>query len=530
MAINIPIVTDFNSKGLQDARNAFDNFRTKVNEADGAMGKMKAGFSAATDFVKANAAAMASAAGAAIAGFAIKAVTDFQDLALEVDKFSNVTRVAAEDASRWIEVAGDFGIEATSVQDAINKMNKSLASSRDEYEKLGIEIVRTKDGTIDANETFINTVDAIGKIRDPAERARVATELLGKGWTQVSELVEMGATSLRQALDGVADAKLIDEAEIQKAKDFRAAQDALRDAFESVAIAIGSELVPMITKLLESVTPVAESAGFLSRAWKVGFGAMTGNVELLQDGLTGGNGLDDSINDVTMSFWEQQQEMYRTRYEGLKLTEQISSLDDAIAELKGEIDERQAWRNLQEDIERAGEAAITAFKEQTPEALRASEEAIDNARLAAAEYITELDDIPDEMKTEIIADLDDANVAEIESILANLTRRRTVEVLVRSRPSEVGSGGREQGTAPPGFETVNTPFGSFTRPTDGSGDWRFASERSAMNLMGPANAGGTSVVVNVAGSVTTQNDLVESVRKGLVNAQRNGSGLVYTNF
>ena len=38
-----------------------------------------------------------------------------------------------------------------------------------------------------------------------------------------------------------------------------------------------------------------------------------------------------------------------------------------------------------------------------------------------------------------------------------------------------------------------------------------------------------SVNVNVQGSVVTEMDLIESVRKGLVNAQRNGSGLVYKN-
>jgi hypothetical protein len=43
-------------------------------------------------------------------------------------------------------------------------------------------------------------------------------------------------------------------------------------------------------------------------------------------------------------------------------------------------------------------------------------------------------------------------------------------------------------------------------------------------------AAGPNVVVNVAGSVTTENDLIEGIRKGLVNAQRNGSGLVYSNF
>lgn len=501
MAINIPIVTEFNSKGLQDAGNAFNNFRTKISEADGTMGKMKAGFGAAADTIKANAASIATAAGGAIATFAIKAIGDFQDLALEVDKFSNVTRIAAEESSRWIEVAGDLGIEAGAVQTAINKMNQSLASSRDEYDKLGIEIARTKDGTIDANETFIRTVDAIGKIKDPAARAAAATKLLGKSWTEVSELVEMGAGSLRSALESVSGAKLIDEAEIQRAKDFRAAQDALKDAFESVAIAVGQELVPMITDLLESLAPLAEKAGWLSRAWKVGFGAMTGNVKMLQDGLTGGDSLDTSINEVTASFWGQQEQMYRTRYEALKLTDQISGLDDAYAELKGNIDERAAWRNLQDDIARAGEAAMTAFKEKTPEALRASEEALDRTRLAAAEYIMKLDGIPENKRTEIIANLDQASLADIERQLAYLARPRVAGIIVGpgETPSEV-RGRQAMSLSSPGTFGIT-----------------------------PTSTSGANVTINVAGSVTTEADLVESVRKGLVNAQRNGYGLVYSN-
>ena len=42
--------------------------------------------------------------------------------------------------------------------------------------------------------------------------------------------------------------------------------------------------------------------------------------------------------------------------------------------------------------------------------------------------------------------------------------------------------------------------------------------------------GGQTITINVAGSVTSERDLVESIRKGLVNAQRNGSGLVYSNY
>jgi hypothetical protein len=38
-----------------------------------------------------------------------------------------------------------------------------------------------------------------------------------------------------------------------------------------------------------------------------------------------------------------------------------------------------------------------------------------------------------------------------------------------------------------------------------------------------------NITVNIMGSVQTENDLVESIRKGLVNAQRSGKGLVYSN-
>jgi hypothetical protein len=525
VAINIPIISEFDSKGLQSAQNAFNNFRTKVNEADGAMGKMKAGFGAATDYMRANAGMLAATAGTALATFAVKAVKDFQDLALQVDKFSNVTRVAAQESSRWIEVAGDLGIETTAVEGAINKMNRALSTSRDDFAELGIEIARTNDGTIDANETFIRTLDALGRMKDPAARAAAATKLLGKSWSEVSELVEMGAGSLREALASVGEAKLIDEAEIQKAKDFREAQDRLKDAFESVAIAIGTELVPMMTDLINSIAPLAEKAGWLSRAWKVGFGAMTGNVKMLQDGMTGGaSNLDQSVNEVTMSFWEQQQQMYRLRYEALKLTDQFSALDEVLAELKGEVDERQAWRNLQDDIQRAGQLALEAFMERTPEALRASESALDSARLAAAEYILKLDDIPEEQKTQIIADLDDANLDEIEQTLDNLARDRRVTITARVRAPEVGSGGREQGAPPAGTvgNIVDTPFGRFRDLGGGAFE--------PVNLgSSTRSAQATNVTVNVAGSVTSERDLVESVRKGLVDAQRSGYNLVYSN-
>ena len=146
MAITIPIVSEFADKGIVAAQAAFANFKNRVAEADGGLNKLKAGAGAAFDSIKANAGAMALGAGAAIAGFALKAIGDFQRLALEVDKFSNSSGLAAEEASRWVEVAGDVGVESNTLITAFNRLNRAAGDNSAAFADLGVEIARTASG------------------------------------------------------------------------------------------------------------------------------------------------------------------------------------------------------------------------------------------------------------------------------------------------------------------------------------------------------------------------------------------------
>lgn len=534
MAITIPILSEFSDKGITAAQAAFNNFKSKVGEAEGAMGKFKAGSGAALDAVKANAGMFAAAAGTAIAGFALKAIGDFQNLALEVDKFSDVTGLAAEEASKWVEVAGDMGIEAGTVEGAINRMNREIGKGTEKFEELGIEIVRTSDGAVDVNETFLNTIDALKKIQDPAQRAKVAAELLGKGWTGMAELVQAGAGTLRSALDDVSEAKIIDEAEIQKAKDLREAQDRLKDALENVTLQIGEALVPALVNATEAAAPFLELLGPMARAafdgadGQASYAEQIGesNVQMrifkevagLFNTILGRNTEETEDNaEVTQQMKDAWKGGYRAMIDAKGAAEQLNTaltdVDEALSILKGNVDERQAWRNLQDDIDQAGEAALRAFMEKTPQALRASEDALDDARLAAGNYIREIDGVPTDVKTQFIAALDQANIQQIKAILDSIAYAREVTYLptlppgVGGGPSEIGSGGRPIGVAPlPAIPGIKIPIG-------GRGG---IGQMSAINL-------------TVMGSVISENDLIETVRKGLVNAQRNGSGLVYSN-
>ncbi len=225
---SIPIVSEFINTGIKQAERAFVDIRKQVAQAEGTMGKFKAAGKGVFDAVGANAASFAAAAGGALVTFAAQGVTAFQDLALSADKFAGATGLAVEEASRLMEVTGDLGIEAGTVETAIGKMNQNLGKSPDLFEELGVQVEYAKDGTVDANETFLNVIDRLNKIKDPAEKARVATQLLGKGWRDMSNLIALGSDDLRKSLASVSDAKTISPQEAEKARKFRDNMDNLR--------------------------------------------------------------------------------------------------------------------------------------------------------------------------------------------------------------------------------------------------------------------------------------------------------------
>ena len=249
MAINLPIVTQFSDKGLKAAKAAFANFKTDVGNATGAMGKFKAGSNAALGAVKANAGAFALAAGTAITGFAVKAIGEFQTLALESGKFAAATGLSVQEASRWKEVGGDIGIGADSIQTALGKMNKTLGTSPELFAKLGVDVVKTDSGLTDVNGTFLAVIDRLKKIKDPAERARVAAQLLGKGWQEMARFINMGSYELEKSLASVGDAQVITPEELKKAEQFRDTVDELGDKWQAFVINAGGFAVTTLNFL-----------------------------------------------------------------------------------------------------------------------------------------------------------------------------------------------------------------------------------------------------------------------------------------
>ena len=583
MAINIPIVSEFNAKGLQDAQNAFKNFRTKINEAEGSMGKFKAGATAALDTVKANAGQFAAAAGAAIATFALDAINDFQDLAIAAGKFADATGIAVEDASALIEVAGDLGIESDSVRNAIGKMNTAISKGADEFEALGIEIARNDQGLIDSNETFIRTVDALNNIKDGADRSRTATEIFGKGWKDMSEIIAGGAPALRAAIESVSDAKIIDEKELERARELRAAQDALKDAFEDVSLAIGSALLPALTYLLETAEkfgnllftgPVAKGLDLLGQgariavdslnpldsimsgiervsddtasAWERGYGAL----QTIGGVLPGVNTALDTLGGWLFGTKEKTKQVYdateilndkwaksytaagKLRYAGLRLSDAMRTLDDdangLIDTFDGLLDQferDEAIDNLKDSFEEYTTAVFKGLAEQTPQAVNEANDAMRGLVREMADVAKQAK-LTSEEQVKIVALLEkgqyDLAYQELMRQLAEVPRQIPIEFIGEVRGIPVPAGQTPSETVGAGSGAALNPV--FGKPPKLPAPGTFAPIPTIGAYSAPM-----AVNVNVQGSVITELELVESIRKGLVNAQRSGKQLVYSN-
>jgi hypothetical protein len=429
------------------------------------------------------------AGGVAAAGaVAIMAANKFSQMGVQVGKFSDATGVATTTASRWLEVAGDIGISGDSLTGVFNKLNKSIDPKV--FKELGVEIARTSAGNVDASETFLNVIDRLNGMTDPAERAQAASKLLGKGWTEVAELINMSADDIRTNLKAVGDEKVFDQAEVRQSRDYRAAMDNLNDAFEEIVITIGKEFGPAIgtaadalaflvrqsKNAWQALTPfnegdpfgqqpmrdAAQAARDMGQAFFTTQVAVENNITSfdqifmdLEDGKY-------TIDDITKSIASYQQYAAEAlketagfgdaaaasqRYLGL-LAQNTRESADAATDLSGgarlareqlkllqdQIDGRKSFINLQQQL-RDNATKIADLKTEYESGKISAEDyylGVADAALesqgAVADYVAELDSISEEKKVELLAAFDPAAPAATINAIQNYADTHAIQL------------------------------------------------------------------------------------------------------
>lgn len=280
MANKITVLLDFVTGKAQQG---IKGFRQSVNEAEGAVGKFRAGWSSAMATVQANAGNLALVAGSALIAFGAKAVSAFQSAALEAGKFADATGLTNEAASRLLEVAGDIGVSVGTVESAVAKMNQAIGTGGPLIDELGLSLQTTSDGAADVNATFLDTINRINAIEDPTRRGAAAAKVFGRNYKEAAELIGLSADELRAKLEGVADAQVFDDEDVTQARELREELDSVSDSAGRVSRAFAEALVPILADAAGTVNNLIDSYDRLKA--KIPDAASGGPVGTLVGGL-----------------------------------------------------------------------------------------------------------------------------------------------------------------------------------------------------------------------------------------------------
>ena len=98
-------------------------------------------------------------------------------------------------------------------------------------------------------------------------------------------------------------------------------------------------------------------------------------------------------------------------------------LEEAYKQLTGQLSDEEAWYSLQENL-------VQFRKDMDDSTLSANEKRLKMVQLKQdlIEYASEVGNIPAEKQTEILAMIEEGNLAAAEQALANLTRPRNVPI------------------------------------------------------------------------------------------------------
>jgi hypothetical protein len=129
----------------------------------------------------------------AVIGFA----KDIVDTAGNINDLSQAMGVSTDAVQDFKSVAEQSGATIDDVGAAINKLNVEAGNGAAGFEKLHLNLAEIQ--ALSPEDRFRAVADALQEIKDPAERAAIGQELLGKGYKNLAASIDQGIGSTRDA-------------------------------------------------------------------------------------------------------------------------------------------------------------------------------------------------------------------------------------------------------------------------------------------------------------------------------------------
>lgn len=214
-------------------------------------------------------AGVAIGVGAAMWGAASKGA----DYADRLDDLSRTTGMSTDALQELRYISGSVGADFDGIATAAEMLTKNIGimspTTKKALEDLGVSVVDTAGKVRPTADIFRDVVDALGKIEDPTQRAAAASELFGRQYKPVLELVGTSKEKWDDLAKAAHDAGVvIGEEDVKAAASFKEEQNKVNMALETFWNTLGLAVMPLLRELpglLNEVKPAIEAIAWVLR-------------------------------------------------------------------------------------------------------------------------------------------------------------------------------------------------------------------------------------------------------------------------
>lgn len=145
-----------------------------------------------------------------------------------------------------------------SLKETTNKMQEAAAGTgdaHDAYQRLGVEITNADDSLRSAQDVFYDTIDALGDMKNQAERDALAMDLMSESAQELNPLIDLGGEKMRAYAQEAHDmGYVLDNDALKSLQGVDDAYSRLQNTQEGVKNQLAAEFAPYLEEFYGDVT------------------------------------------------------------------------------------------------------------------------------------------------------------------------------------------------------------------------------------------------------------------------------------
>ena len=223
------------------------------------------------------------AVGAVVTGGAMfgKLVEDSAKATDETRKLSLMLGITLEKASALRTALGMIGMGADEYTSAVAKMTMKLRDNEERFNDLGIATRGSNKELLSGEEVMQNSLKALLQYKEGTDRNLASTEIFGKGWAEVVNLMRLTPAVMEAARQKVEELQTtVGPDGAARALQYKLAMNDVKEMFEAIANRVGQAMMPVLTQLAEWFASIGPAAVVVMRGAIGGFAAVFWSLKL----------------------------------------------------------------------------------------------------------------------------------------------------------------------------------------------------------------------------------------------------------